>query len=587
MLHAAIESKLTILKQAEASERWAAKPRREVAELLVKVANLFCEHGEAFSAETADHMGVTPAEVWLEVVFPSVWGLLSTARIFRKASSNGDYQVEIGSAVERSEKTECSDFGDIAAASSPRYRTLQILPENNFEGLLLPEFRGYALIERNAEPGQQRSLPAVSPEGVPSVRNPGLALCLLPFNLASIGVLDTVHLLCARGLRVVAKISEKAEFVEPYLDRIFAPLVRDNAVLFLRGGPELGADLAARPEFHHVHLTGNAGTAAKIEKVTGPDKFSCELGGVTLAIILPDALSTSASIRHTARQVAFGALANNGQHCVSYQIALVPDSRRKDFERILWLEMQNVAARGANDSCRPLIDGAAAQKLEGLLTDAHAKGAQSLPADPRARGKEFPVSLVCGVNQQMRLFREEAFGPVVGVMGLQDNDFEQHALSIANSGELPGDLAVSIFTCKHGSDETRTMIENLRHGIVTVNAYPGVAFATSLPWGAGPAGLSGRGWVHNYRRLPEDRLRKVVLTAPLGRKGFGPLRWEDPWLLNVSGRPTLNFARALVQLTSAYFERQYLRLSIAQVRLMSALASREILAHRQDQRRVN
>ena len=209
-----------------------------------------------------------------------------------------------------------------------------------------------------------------------------------------------------------------------------------------------------------------------------------------------------------------------------------------------------------------------------------------MPADPRARGKEFPVTLIGGVIQNMQLFREEAFGPVIGVMGLEDNDFEQHALKMANS-ELSGDLAASIFTFKHESEQTRRIIGNLKHGIVTVNAYPGIAFAVSFPWGAGPAGLSGRGWIHNYQRLPEETLRKVVLTAPLGRKGFGPLRWEDPWLLNVWGRPSLNFARALVQLTCAYFKGQYHRLPIAQMRLMCALASREILARQQDQRRVH
>jgi coniferyl-aldehyde dehydrogenase len=570
MPHTVIESQLTVLKQAEASERWAAKPKGKVAELLFEVASLFCEQGDAFSVETADQMGVTPAEVWLEAVFPSVWGLLSTACLFREASSTRDQQI--GFAVGSSERWASSDFDAIANESSARYRTVRILPQDKFEALLLPEFRGYALIDRDAELGRQRA---------------ALALCLLPFNLVSIGVLDIVHLLCVRGLRVVAKISEKTEFVGPYLERIFAPFVRDKALLFLQGGPELGAELAARPEFRHVHLTGSARTAAKVEKVTGSDKLTCELGGVTPAIILPDALSTSAGTRHTARQLAFGALANNGQHCVSYQIALVPHSRRRDFEQTLWLEMQNVAMRGANDCCRPLIDEAAAQRLEGLLTDAQAKGAQSMPADARARGREFPVTLVRGVNQNMQLFHEEAFGPVIGVMGLEEDDFEQRALKMANSRHLSGDLAASIFTFKHESEQTWRMIGKLKHGIVTVNAYPGVAFATSFPWGAGPAGLSGRGWVHNYQRLPEETLRKVVLTAPLGRKGFGPLRWEDPWLLNVCGRPSLNFARALVQLTSAYFKRQYLRLPIAQMRLMVALASREVLARQQDQRRAH
>ena len=379
---------------------------------------------------------------------------------------------------------------------------------NRLEALLLPGFRGYALLKNEAKSSVEGSLKLLL--STADTKDPGLALCLLPFNLASIGTLDIVHLLCVRGLRVVAKISEKTEFVGPYLEKIFAPLVEAKALLFLRGGPELGVELVARPEFSHIHLTGSGHTAAKVEEVVGPDKFTCELGGVTPAIILPDALSTRARIRQVARQIAFGALANNGQHCVSYQVIFVPESHKRGFEEILWSEMMPAGVRGGKDGFRKLIDQTAAQRLESLLEDARAKGGQLNPFNPRADGKTFPVSLVTGMNQQMRLFQEEAFGPVVGVMGLPDKDFAQHALRMANSSELSGDLAASLFTSQPESEQTRRIAWELKQGIVTVNTYPGVAFATSLPWGAGPAGLSGRGWVHNYHLLPEASLRKVV-----------------------------------------------------------------------------
>lgn len=588
MLDPAIESQLIALKEAESSERWAAKSRRAVAGLLCEVAELFCDYGDAFSMETADRMGVTSAEVWLEAVFPSVWGLLSTAYLFSETSSIREQGADISSAVARSERAVGSDLASISRESFAGHRALGILPRNKLEALLLPGFRGYALLGCEPELDQRKSSPevALSDQRVP-VENPTLALCLLPFNLASIGVLDIVHLMCGRGLRVVAKISEKAEFVGPYLEKIFAPFLQAKALLFLHGGPELGAQLTARPEFSHVHLTGSAGTAAKVEQVVGPDRFTCELGGVTPAIVLPDALSTKTGVCQTARQIAFGALANNGQHCVSYQVIFVPESYRRRFEQVLWLEMTHAAARGGSDGFRQLIDTAAAQRMESLLDDAQAKGAQLTPSDPKARGKTCPVSLVTGMKQPMRLFQEEAFGPVVGIMSLQDRDFEHRALRMANSSDLSGDLAASLFTSQPESDLTRRIAGKLKHGIVTVNAYPGVAFATSLPWGAGQAGLSGRGWVHNYRNLPEANLRKVFLTAPLGRKGFGPLCWEDPWLLNVSGPPSLDFARALVHLTKAYFNRQPFRLSVAQVRLISALARREIIARHQDRRRID
>ena len=173
-----------------------------------------------------------------------------------------------------------------------------------------------------------------------------LALCLLPFNLASIGVLDIAHLLCKQQQRVIAKVSEKVEFVGPLLERILAPFIEANALRLVYGGPDVGAWLAARPEFSHIHLTGSARTAAAVAQVAGQQKLTAELGGVTLAIVFPDALQTEADRRQVARQVAFGALANNGQHCVSFQMVLVPASEHTAFERMLSQEFRLASSRG-------------------------------------------------------------------------------------------------------------------------------------------------------------------------------------------------------------------------------------------------
>ena len=92
--------------------------------------------------------------------------------------------------------------------------------------------------------------------------------------------------------------------------------------------------------------------------------------------------------------------------------------------------------------------------------------------------------------------------------------------------------------------------------------------------------MSGNGWVHNYAFLPERQIEKVVLTAQLGRKGFGPIRWEDPWLLNVSGENSVEFAKSLVQVTLAYFLKQPLRLVKAQLSLIRAIRRRELAARK-------
>jgi acyl-CoA reductase-like NAD-dependent aldehyde dehydrogenase len=304
---------------------------------------------------------------------------------------------------------------------------------------------------------------------------------------------------------------------------------------------------------------------------------------VTLAIILPDALSTEADRRHVARQVAFGALANNGQHCVSFQIVLVSSSERTVFEKLLWEEFRLAGSRsGGQGGFRKLVDVAAARRLEGWTADLAAEGAQLAPEEPRADSEYFPTCLIQEVDEKMRIFNEEAFGPVAGLLPLPIEGFAARALAVANSARLTGDLGISLFTARPHSPEVQRMARDLRHGIVTINTYPGVAFATSVPWGAGPARMSGNGWVHNYGFLPEGEIEKVVLTASLGRKGFGPIRWEDPWLLNVSGNKTVEFAKALVQVTLAYFLKQPLKLAKAQLALIRAIRRREAAARRKN-----
>ena len=547
---------LQVLMEAERSRPWARTPAPELAGRLIEVAEAFYSRGDALASETAERMGVSPASVWFESLFPSVWGLLSTAAFLKPLQGSLDE-------IAASEPIATEDF-----AGSP---ALRLLPANPFQRLLLPGFSGHVLLRPALSPPQRQ----------PSTE--GLALCLLPFNLAGIGALDILHLLCHGPRRVLAKVSEKASFLKDHLEEMFAPLVSCGALSFVQGGPDTGAWLAARPEFGRIHLTGSARTAAAVEAIAGADKVTCELGGVTPAIVLPEVGRDSRLLRQVARQVVFGALANNGQHCVSYQVVLVPDSLCAALGQALVGEMALVCRTGGpNGPHRLLIDEAASSRVTAMIEDARRLGASVISIGERAGGRRVPVTLLSGITEDMRLFREEAFGPVVGLASLPDRDFTRMALSRANQPALAGDLGASVFTPFPKSEPVRRLARGLKQGVVAINSYPGVAYATSLPWGPGPGQASGRGWVHNFRFLEESRIEKVVLAAPLGRKGLGPLAWEDPWLPNVSGHSPLLLAKALVRSALAYFRKQPWRLLASQRDLVPALIGRELGARRLD-----
>jgi len=547
---------LDVLVEAERSRPWARSPAPELADRLLEVAEAFYTRGDALALETAERMGVPPASVWFESLFPAVWGILSTASFLKVLGGS------LGGIV-ASEPIATEFF-----AGSP---ALRLLPANSFQRLLLPGFSGHVLLR-----------PSVSARPRPPTTE-GLALCLLPFNLAGIGALDILHLLCLGPRRVLAKVSEKAPFFKDHLEKMFEPLVSRGALSFVQGGPDTGARLAARPEFDRIHLTGSARTAAAVQAIAGRDKVTCELGGVTPAIVLPEIGQDSRLLRQVARQVVFGALANNGQHCVSTQVVLVPESLQDVLGQTLAREMALVSRSGGRAGPhRLLIDEAASSRVADMVEDARRLGASVTSFGERARGRRFPVTLLSGITEEMRLFRQEAFGPVVGLASLPDRDFGREALSRTNQHALAGDLGASVFTPFPNSEPVQELARGLKHGVVAINSYPGVAYATTLPWGAGPGQASGRGWVHNFRFLDESRIEKVVLAAPLGRKGLGPLAWEDPWLPNVAGRGPLRLAKALVRSALAWFRKQPCRLLASQWDLVTALIGRELGARRQD-----
>ena len=175
--------------------------------------------------------GSDAGEVWLETIFPSVWGLLSTRR---GLLANANVREPLQRLRHFSARFTRAEFAGRQA--------IRVLPANLLERLLLPGFSGHVVLKQSSSDVDK---PTVS--STPESPDTGLALCLMPFNLASIGVLDIVHLLCKQQQRVVAKISEKVEFVGPILEKILAPFIQANALRFVYGGPDVGAELAARP----------------------------------------------------------------------------------------------------------------------------------------------------------------------------------------------------------------------------------------------------------------------------------------------------------------------------------------------------
>ena len=86
MNHSPLKNNIQILVDAEGSSPWCHKTVDGISRLLERVAELFLLYGDPLAYETAERMGITPAEVYFETVFPSVWGILSTCQSLKGAN---------------------------------------------------------------------------------------------------------------------------------------------------------------------------------------------------------------------------------------------------------------------------------------------------------------------------------------------------------------------------------------------------------------------------------------------------------------------------------------------------------------------
>ncbi|WP_031318369.1 aldehyde dehydrogenase family protein [Blastomonas sp. CACIA14H2] len=322
-----------------------------------------------------------------------------------------------------------------------------------------------------------------------AVREPaGVVLGIAPWNAPIILGVRAIAMPLACGNTVVLKASEQCPETHALIARCFIEAgLGDGVVNLVTNAPqdagEVVGALIDHPAVRRVNFTGSTAVGRIIAKRAAEHLKPCllELGGKAPLLVLDDA-----DLDEAVKAAAFGAFMNQGQICMSTERIIVVDAVADAFVQKF---AAKVATLGVGDpregkaALGAVIDRKTVEHVDGLVRDALADGAR-LACGGDADGVLMPAHVVDRVTPEMRLFREESFGPVVAVIRAAD---EADAIALANDTEYG--LSASVFT----RDIARGLrvARAIKSGICHVNG-PTVHDEAQMPFGGVKASGYGR-----------------------------------------------------------------------------------------------
>lgn len=290
-----------------------------------------------------------------------------------------------------------------------------------------------------------------------------LAGMIGPWNFpVTLSLIDALPALLA-GCAVMLKPSEiTPRFIEPL--RATIAQVPELAAIFEIVGGDGGVGAAIVENVDMICFTGSVPTGRKIAEAAARRFIPAflELGGKDPAIVL-----AGADIGRATDAILRQAVVNSGQVCLSVERIYVDRSIMAAFLKALIAKAEAVSL---NDSdirsghLGPIISQAQVEILQAHMDEAVAGGAQ-IHCGGRIEGEGgawLRPTVITGVTHEMRIIREESFGPIIPVMAFDDTD---EAVALANDTEFG--LSAAVFAADEAA--ALAVAEQIDAGGVSIN----------------------------------------------------------------------------------------------------------------------
>jgi acyl-CoA reductase-like NAD-dependent aldehyde dehydrogenase len=334
------------------------------------------------------------------------------------------------------------------------------------------------------------------------VRQPiGVVVLLSPWNFPCDEILLLALPALGSGNTVIVKPSEVAPEVGALTVNALASVLPPGVLQLAQGDGTVGASLVSHPNARMVAMTGSSQTGKRILASTASDlkRLVLELGGKDPMIVFDDC-----HLQKAAEDAVEYSLSNSGQVCCSIERVYVAESIYDAFcAKVAEIASSYKVGNGMDPTVNvgPLVSAVQRNIVQDQVDDALAKGAKLLyqsevPSSESGNSTFYPVTVLADVQEGMKMYREETFGPVVSLTKFDNSEVE--AVRLANDTEYG--LGSCIYT--NDLEKAARVANQIEAGQVGINCYAIENMDVACPWvGHKQSGYgyhSGKEGFHNF-----------------------------------------------------------------------------------------
>ncbi len=268
----------------------------------------------------------------------------------------------------------------------------------------------------------------------------GVVAAITPFNFPLNLVCHKVGPALAAGNAVLIKPASDTPLSALKLVQLLleAGLPEEAVACVTGSGGELGQAICEDSRIRKISFTGSGEVGKQICQAAGLKRVTMELGSNSPLIVMDDA-----DVDKVVQATVATGYANAGQVCISAQRVIALDTIYSDLIDALKPSVQSITSGdplGQETRMGPMIREGDAERVDQWVDEAIGQGARLVCGGSRESTLMEPT-LVADVTPDMKLFRDEIFGPAVGVMKAESIE---HAIALANDSRYG--LSAGVFT---------------------------------------------------------------------------------------------------------------------------------------------